>query len=631
MEILYIWIKKYNDSIIEQGFNFGGEYLFEFKDNVLKCEKNVNYIENFFGESIRNITAIVGENGTGKTSLLDCIIRNLTKNLENIQTQGIFVIKKNNEILIYVHERLSFYEHHSKFILEQILSADKLLDNKLSVKIERFKMINDALGKSNIKGLDFKTSFICFSNVFGKKLMQRNYAYEDLTTVGLIDNYKNKSLGIAMELHFLSELKNQLNFVGDFIESKIISFDIPNEVKVSLVNIEGYKYLFEKLKYKEDTLKELINNTKGKSSKKYKSRFEIILCLILENQLNVTEGEIKYTDHIYDYRKRLIEKLSSNYEKGDTYISNINKLGDVIRRIANDQQRFYNNSIVFNINNNEQKKELDELLDVLIKLEFNEKIFQISWSNLSTGQEAFLNIFSRFYSIKEINKNVVILIDEGEVYLHPKWQREFIMNFTSIIPEILKKKLGDNQIKIQIIITSNTPFLISDLPRENILFLENKNGHCNVKNSKKLEQTFGANIHTLLRDSFFMNNTIGKFAYKKINKVINWLKNVEQEKVNDEYILSPETKEKEILMKRIIENIGEPLIKNKLEKMFYNNFPEYMDKDMQLIKYKNDISKLQDYIKSGIIVDKDELRKLGEELNNTLNQISKIKNSGESK
>lgn len=59
-----------------RGFNFSPRFECEFKDgNLTICDrkeedcKNNEYLVNFFGKNI-NVTAIVGENGTGKSRIL---------------------------------------------------------------------------------------------------------------------------------------------------------------------------------------------------------------------------------------------------------------------------------------------------------------------------------------------------------------------------------------------------------------------------------------------------------------------------------------------------------------------------------------------------------------------------------
>jgi AAA15 family ATPase/GTPase len=82
MELVYLWVEDYKN-IKKQGFNFSPRFECEFKAEYEKdkdgkeklkddCQlviKPKEHIENFFGENI-NITAIVGENGSGKSSVL---------------------------------------------------------------------------------------------------------------------------------------------------------------------------------------------------------------------------------------------------------------------------------------------------------------------------------------------------------------------------------------------------------------------------------------------------------------------------------------------------------------------------------------------------------------------------------
>ncbi|PHD33533.1 MULTISPECIES: AAA family ATPase [Bacillus cereus group] len=192
----------------------------------------------------------------------------------------------------------------------------------------------------------------------------------------------------------------------------------------------------------------------------------------------------------------------------------------------------------------------------------NYDFLDFDWYDMSSGEKAMFSLLSRFYSAKDLigyAENLLILIDEGETYFHPEWQRMYIYLLLETLPRIFSMK------KIQIIFTSNTPLVISDLPRENIVFLESKEGICYVRKSEEFRETFGANIHTLLSDSFFMKNEIiGKFAKGKIEHIIDLLNN------NDESFKRDVTSSKIdlIKIKKEISVIGEKLIKNKLLDMY---------------------------------------------------------------
>ncbi|WP_157418549.1 ATP-binding protein [Bacillus cereus] len=88
MELAYIWIKDFKEGLInEQGFNFDNQYRYQLKikdkDHYeIYVRETPNYMEDLFVVKpevdepiarIRNITAIVGQNGVGKSSVLDFI------------------------------------------------------------------------------------------------------------------------------------------------------------------------------------------------------------------------------------------------------------------------------------------------------------------------------------------------------------------------------------------------------------------------------------------------------------------------------------------------------------------------------------------------------------------------------
>ena len=127
----------------------------------------------------------------------------------------------------------------------------------------------------------------------------------------------------------------------------------------------------------------------------------------------------------------------------------------------------------------------------------------------------------------------------------------------------------------QVVITTHSPFIISDLPKENVIVLEKcqETGDCIIKSDgfDDIEQTFASNIHTLFSKSFFMETTVGEFAKNEINKIINLL--------NESRILTEDEKKK---ARNIIDIIGEPLIKSKLEEMYYTKEP--FEKRKQVIR-----------------------------------------------
>ncbi|WP_394666410.1 hypothetical protein [uncultured Chryseobacterium sp.] len=175
-----------------------------------------------------------------------------------------------------------------------------------------------------------------------------------------------------------------------------------------------------------------------------------------------------------------------------------------------------------------------------------------------------------------------LILDEIELYAHPEMQRQYIDNLLSGI-----KKLYISKIKaINILFVTHSPFILSDIPKQNILFLKTE---VRERNGKKIQlsvpqpfenkNSFGANITDLLADSFFISDgLIGDFAKEKIGITLEWLKikgnenqirkfNIDQE-IADKIPKFENINNEIEYHKAIIKLIDEPLVQNKLKEMF---------------------------------------------------------------
>ncbi len=205
-------------------------------------------------------------------------------------------------------------------------------------------------------------------------------------------------------------------------------------------------------------------------------------------------------------------------------------------------------------------------------------VFSYSWGDysMSAGEISFLDFFAKLYrySAQMKNESILVILDEAESNFHPNWQRKFVDEINRYLPIVFPKK------SIQIILTSHSPFILSDLPKENVIFLKKgEDGKCQVVDGlNDMKQTFGANIHTLLSDGFFMDGLMGDFAKEKIDKVIRFLNNElkQGEKMTDEEA------------EKIIQMIGEPIVKRHLYQQFH-----YRKQNTEMKDLKAEMEKLK--------------------------------------
>ena len=171
------------------------------------------------------------------------------------------------------------------------------------------------------------------------------------------------------------------------------------------------------------------------------------------------------------------------------------------------------------------------------------------------------NVISEKKMLKE-REAVVIFIDEGELYYHPEWQRKYLNMIFDMVQSTT------NNVKIQLIVTTNSPFMISDVLQEDVQYLMEND------KSDNREKTLGQNIHTLLKENFFMNFTIGEYSRRLINEIIELL--VDNESNIEEWLgrfysdnNNLSTYEK---MKLLIDQIGEPVYRHKLTQLLEQKF-----------------------------------------------------------
>jgi hypothetical protein len=159
---------------------------------------------------------------------------------------------------------------------------------------------------------------------------------------------------------------------------------------------------------------------------------------------------------------------------------------------------------------------------------------------LSAGEKAYLDLLSRIHlSLKTITERIeagnydqqeltlYLLIDEGEIGFHLRWQKDYVKDLCHYLPKILR--LNDRQIQVQVVFTTHSPVSLSDIPSSHIIYLtRDLSTGSIVAKSDMARLTFGANIQNLMADSFFMEKgTIGALAKEKIESLIEYLKGQE--------------------------------------------------------------------------------------------------------
>lgn len=601
MNIAYLWIKNYKN-IQEQGFNFSPEYIFAYEEDKksLSIKRNEGFVKGFFHEKIYNITALVGANGTGKSTLLEFIMGEVLIDAPNWR-QPFILIGTDNTIY-----------HHPSLNIENVVNAPWRVVEFPS----KYPLSEAAHAFENLQYFHKKTYFYYYNNFFDGDL----YDFQFLNNAARLDRYMDLSTNFmeydyitsnkTIESYRMAGLRRQIMFLAQMqtigIDEKKIPLRLPQYIKIGVpeqIDVDFFIARFSDAKTTSvKLLKEIEKLLKGiekllNDKKTFKHNlFKIILLFGFLGELKIKTGSkpLETIGNILNSSNEntlvgIVDSLKTSLPQSIN-IENLKVLALFL-----DQNEIFNSlNPVFPLYS---KGNLEE--DILNQLTFLENIIlkivspgshilryefatgiEGDSQNLSSGEKAWLLLFSRFWHYKKKGgglkgQSLVLLMDEPEMAFHPEWQRNFIKYICDFMPLIFSQTTNK---KIQIILSTHSPFVVSDLPKENAIFLTKKeNGGCCVSEGVAMPKTFGANIHTILSDNFFLGNGLmGEFARTKIQEIIEFLKESENSK-NDQDAQKRTLYEKQIAM------IGEPIIAQKLSERYHAIFggnDDYIDKQI---------------------------------------------------
>jgi len=639
MELVYLWVEKYKN-IKEQEFNFSPRFECEYKDGELTITPK-EHIENFFDEKGKiNITAIVGENGSGKSSVIKIIL--LLIFLKKYEIQILETKTINKEIRIALNYLIVLGDLESKDIYLLVYHDEKmkkisLLEaiKNISMNIEPIKTFEWKIEQSKIsikfkgKKVEELNNIDFFSIHFNymldtlydgtqdswiKQLYHKNDRY---TTPILLEPRKNIGNEQIINLDNIEYINNQnfLRFYSEATNNESISFFKPDSINITLAKdyIPNSSLENEELQLLtvkrfctsiSHTVEEAVKESFIKYIKELYNNYEYkkinILYLSLkvlslsESLFNTTNYAlvkkeigllVNNTSNTTSYKKienildRLIDKDAPDYEVRKIQVcidfnSNLEKMEPIIRdSIINDLDSGITKSI-FDI------KDILPYIPSWMSVKWLEG--EKSFTSLSGGEKSiFTFLLNLMYQVQNINdkdeyNTINIFLDEVELGFHPQWQKKFL----TYILEALKT-VNKNNKTINIIFMTHSPFLLSDLPKENIIFLDTykkEEDNQKVGNCKNVTKTtninpFGANIHTLLSDGFFMDGGLmGEFAKGKIEEIKRFYEIIIklQNKIKKERLIKLFLK-KQIKFWQIQTIIGEPflqkIVQNQLEEI----------------------------------------------------------------
>lgn len=689
MELIYLYIKKYGDFIENQGFSFSNKFEVKMENNCLLVNKKQDYLKDFYGKKITNISVLVGQNGSGKTTILD--ILGMSRNdrfrssgrkkevegeyfllyyIGNIKGNDLFGIEITTEGMLQglikncKQDNRNFQYNESKKFIGEVYKYendsfisigkhffDKVDNNHHTLSEEiSFSYINEIYRYSSrnrgglswnggytvkrslatyptvskkysiivrcinkqIKGINFDKIVVCFEDDidYWYKMEERNLEkYKEIfsdiernlyITKGANDDWRIPNVYTQNNRSIVYIKKIYSRYIMDMIVGSL--FDACRYNRNTGINNGTIKNTncFVETSETIDYIKELKSNqsSQGEFGKPIDFEKEILNIAKVSKQLKevLENREIEYLKLLARY---VGSRLHSDEENNEfRYIEAFEEIVNSLLEIP--EECFNNENVKITVSDCQE-----ELVSKLLKVydcyanreNFQSDIhskFKISFKGLSEGEERLVDIISKIGdSVKENEeaKLLILLFDEPDQSLHPEWSRRFIDILTQVIESI------EFRGNIQLILSTHSPYLLSDILPDGILKLKrgrNDEGRMlkvvNGHEDKKVSG-LGANIYDLMQNEFFMENTVGEFATKKIN---GYIRKIHELTRNSEDIQEIEY---------FIEQIGEPIIKKGMKRQLEGakyklNLKENDNKLLALITDECDRKKVAAYLQT---------------------------------
>ena len=528
LELLYLYVENIR-CFKSQKFKFTTEYKIEYdknKQNLTIEEIHENdRLKGFFGPNISNINVIVGKNGSGKSTILELL--------------GLNPNELDEKFNIFVNTQIIWFEIY-KTNLENIFLIRGY--NNLFIKT-----------KSKSSRL-YKILYHSKKNMFVDAQHYTNdnqifyYRQYDTNNISKIFSKINSSNRILGNKRYIESINN----------AQIYELIVKHTFFKNILNTDSLSYEIEFVQIGHHWMNDLDFTILLKKLNLFQQLEIKLKCIIIEHLLNTNYGFDTqfYTLHIERIESNIYKHINSLLNKTlldivpktnqeheikhfneilNKFILNLKQLHEKrILEILNENKLFYSAKVYVDMNQRDLCYDdsvssflhlLDELETKIKKLS-NKKINLYSRSfekNLSEGELKLVKIFGAIYNALKLsnNKNNLIILDEPDLALHPNWSHSFIYNLIKLIDNFTNN--NPHKSKYQIIISTHSPFMLSDIPKEYITTIDiktDKETGDHVREVSKSKKSFASNYYDLLNNSFFLDSTLGHYARKKIEEIL---------------------------------------------------------------------------------------------------------------
>jgi len=325
-----------------------------------------------------------------------------------------------------------------------------------------------------LKEVKQKTSEAARATLEMNRLFYLDYNSSKLITICnfIFNNDSLQPIKEALKLIALDSFSIHIKY-----KKKSIKKDyFPSELNQALFSFEKIDPLFEKK----------TKSNKYQDSIEYNFDFKLTEAVI-KGFINEFKTAYDLFRVLYNFQILNLDLVSKTTVRkvGDTSAKSRNNLSDLTPKFEKDKLVFTVDSIAF------KKERVKDL---------------VYFKQLSDGEHQLLQVLGSIALFD--SKSTLFLMDEPTTHFNPEWRSKFIY--------IINQCVGNTQREQEILLTTHSPFIVSDSKRENVI--RTLNGDKKTYEMPE-DETYGASIRFLLSKLFNQKNSIGAYSYEELQKL----------------------------------------------------------------------------------------------------------------
>lgn len=383
-----------------------------------------------------NINIFLGENGMGKTTILNCLYCTLSGNVEKLNSvvfDEIIVTFKNDSSLTLRHKDISAYMdeymyessyRRRRINLEGVFSKEELQEIRMLLSIEPHN--SDAMLKYYYRISDAYRMPLNLARQELDRYVMHSFIDGEAGDFRNIIEFK-KAIKVAFDQEILyfptyRRIEEDISKLGldtekDRVKNKLIQFGMTDVEKardkllstIQAAAINGFTKMTGVL------LKQYLNGELSSDLSYSIDSDKLSIALDrIGDEIELSDKnkikELVANNEIYNlenvYLLNLIKNLINSYEKQNQYDERVKKFVSVCNGYLNGKSYVYDES------------------NVTLKIVRDSTNVPINIQNLSSGEKQVISMFSKLYI--EDTKDCIILFDEPELSLSIKWQSKFL-------------------------------------------------------------------------------------------------------------------------------------------------------------------------------------------------------------